>query len=140
MTKPRNYAKETLYGDIKTNVLVNVPEPETDINVKRGLTWAIGGTATGAVLALLWFVYRLFAPIEGVNQAAEGVADFIVVPTLGLLYALMGAVVGGCLGISVGIVYMAIAAYKESKESEGEEEEDRESFGSSVHRIVGGHY
>jgi len=119
---------EELYGEIKTNILASAPEPETDVNVKRGLTWAIGGTGLGAFLALSWFIYRLFSPIEGVNEAADGSVNYIVIPILGTIYALIGAVVGGCLGMSVGIVYMAIAAYqdyrREREEAENGEDED----------------
>ena len=141
MAAPRSRTKEELYGEIKTNILTNAPEPETDVNVKRGLTWAIGGTAMGAFLALFWFIYRLFSPIEGVNDAAGGGADYIVIPVLATMYSLIGAVVGGCLGMSVGIVYMAIAAYNDyRRENEEAEDDEDESLSHGAGNPIRGLY
>jgi hypothetical protein len=126
MSTTRTRSKEELYGEIKTQVLVGTPEPETDVNVKRGLEWAIGGTLTGAIVAIVWFVYRLFVPTEGANDSVGGVVEYIVGPMLGFLYGLIGAMVGGCIGLAVGIVFVAIAAVKESREAAKEKEEAEE--------------
>lgn len=135
MLNDRKPVSETLYGDIKTNILAQAPEPETDINVKRGLTWAISGIVLGAICGLFWYVYLLFTPIEGTQDVGNGLIDLVVVPVIGILYTLIGAVVGGCIGMSIGIVFMGIAAYHDYRNSQ-EEEGDEEEY---VNRGTSGH-
>lgn len=128
MPTTRTTSKDALYGEIKTHTLVEVPEPEPDIYVTRGLEWAIGGTILGAIAGGSWFVHRLFTPADGA-AAVGGAVEFIVGPILFVLYALIGATVGACFGMAVGIVYMAIGANRESRESRESQEsqEPRES-------------
>lgn len=126
MSTTQTRSKDELYGEIKTRLLVGTPEPETDVNVKRGLEWAIGGTLTGAIVAIGWFVYRLFLPTEGADESVGGFVEYIVGPMLGFLYGLIGAMVGGCIGLAVGIIFVGIAALKESREAAKEKEKAEE--------------
>jgi len=126
MAASPRYNLEEQYGEVTTDIRAVTPEPETDINVKRGLTWAVGGIVSGAVIAVAWFLYRLFEPGEGGDALTWGITEIIVTPFLALLYAAIGAVIGGCLGMGVGIIFMGIAAIKAARESAEEEEEVEE--------------
>ena len=140
MLNDRKSVGETLYGDIKTNILAQAPEPETDINVKRGLTWAISGIVLGAICGLSWYVYLLFTPIEGAQDVSNGLIDLVVIPVIGMLYTLIGAVVGGCIGMSIGIVFMGIAAYNDYRNAREDENDDEEYVNGGASGHVRGIY
>lgn len=140
MQEYRKSLLEESYSGISTNIPMATPEPETDINVKRGLSWAIGGILSGTVIAIGWFLYRLLSPVDGAASTAWEVADFIVVPVLAILYALLGAVIGGSIGMAIGIVFMGIAAIKDWRASQDEEEEEEEPRTHPRSRSIRGAY
>lgn len=138
MPAPRKFIPEEIYAGPSTEARTPL-EPESDVNVNRGVAWVVGGVLSGAVVALIWFIYRLVSPVQAGQELAGEISDYIVVPILGVLYAVIGAVSGGFLGLCVGIIFVAIAAAKASREAEDDEEESVESLVRPRLRTSRGH-